>query len=56
MKQKNETKSIIENFSKLNEACSMYPTIVLGTVGNKPKIYKEPKGYAKDGFIKKFCK
>ena len=56
MKQKNETNSILERFSKLHEACSRYPTIVLGTVGNKPKIYKEPQGRAKDGFIEKFCK
>ena len=56
MKPKNETNSILERFSKLHEACSMYPTIVLGTVGNKPKIYKEPQLHAKDGFIEKFCK
>ena len=23
---------------------------------NKPKKYKEPQGYAKDGFVEKFCK
>lgn len=56
MKQKNETNSILKRFSKLHEACSRYPIIVLGTVGNKPKIYKEPQGRAKDGFIEKFCK
>ena len=54
MKQKNETNSILEKFSKLHEACSKYPAIVLGTVGNKPKIYKEPQGRAKNGFIEKF--
>ena len=56
MDQKNETKSILERFSKLHEACSRYPTVVLGTIGNKPKIYKEPQGHAKDGFIERFCK
>ena len=56
MKQNNEPNSVLERFSKLHEACSRYPTIVLGTVGNKPKIYKEPQGRAKDGFIEKFCK
>ena len=56
MKQNNEPNSILERFSKLHEACSRYPTIVLGTVGNKPKIYKEPQGHAKDCFIEKFCK
>lgn len=56
MEQKNKTKSIMEKFSKLNEVCSEYPIIVLGTLRNKPKIYKESKGYAKDGFIEKFCK
>ena len=47
MKQKNETNSILERFSKLHEACSRYPTIVLGTVGNKPKIYNAPKDMRK---------
>ena len=56
MKQNNETNSILERFSKLHKACSRYPTIVLATIGNKPKIYKEPQGRATDGFIEKFCK
>ena len=56
MKQKSETKSILERFSKLHEACLKYPTIVLGTVSNKAKIYKEPQRHAKDGFIEKFCR
>lgn len=56
MEQRNETKPIIEKYKKLYEACSKHPEIILGGAGNKPKIYKEPQGYAKDGFVEKFCK
>ena len=54
--QNNKSKPIIKKYEKLHEACSKYPTIVLGNAGNKPKVYQEPQGYAKDGFVEKFCK
>ena len=51
--QNDQSKPIIKKYEKLHEACSKYPTIVLG---NKPKVYQEHIGYAKDGFVEKFCK
>lgn len=56
MKQDGKSKPIIKKYEKLYEECSKYPEIVLGDEENNPKIYKEPKGYAKNGFIEKFCK
>lgn len=56
MGQNNKPKTIIEKYEKLHKACSEYQTIVLGNWGNKPRVYQEIKGHAKDGFIEKFCK
>lgn len=42
MEQNAKSKTIIQKYQKLYEACSKYPTIVLGNVGNKPKVYQEP--------------
>ena len=53
MKRGNETEPIIEKYKDLHEACLKYPKIILG---NKPKKYKSPQGYAKDGFVERFCK
>ena len=48
---------IIEKYKDLYEACKKIPQIVLSSnVEEKPKVYREPKGYAKDGFVEKFCK
>ena len=56
MKRDGKSKSIIKKYEKLHEECSKYPRIVLGDVDIKPKIYREPEGYAKNAFIEKFCK
>ena len=56
MKRVGKSKLIIKKYQKLYEECSKYPRIVLGDEENKTKIYKEPEGYAKNGFIEKFCK
>lgn len=48
---------IIEKYKDLYEACKKYPKIVLSNkLNERPKVYREPKGYAKGGFIEKFCK
>ena len=48
---------IIEKYKVLYEECRKYPKIVLSNrASERPRVYKEPKGYAKDGFIEKFCK
>lgn len=48
---------IIEKYKNLYEACKKYPKIILSSrVCESPKVYREPKGYAKDGFIEVFCK
>lgn len=48
---------IIEKYRDLYNACKKYPKIILSSrVGERPKLYKEPEGYAKDGFVEKFCK
>jgi len=56
MRQNNKSKTITKKYEKLHEACSKNPMIILGNVGNKPKVYQELQGYAKDGFVEKFCK
>ena len=48
---------IIEKYKNLYEACKKYPIIILSSrVGESPKVYREPNGYAKDGFIEVFYK
>ena len=48
---------IAEKYRELHEACKKYPKIVLSSrVGERPKIYREPNGYAKDGFVERFCR
>lgn len=48
---------IAEKYRELHEACKKYPKIILSSrVGESPKLYKEQKDYAKDGFVEKFCK
>lgn len=56
MKRDGKSKPIIKKYQKLYEECSECPRIVLGDVDSKPEIYREPEGYAKNGFIEKFCK
>ena len=37
---------IIKKYRKLYEACKKYPPIILSNkIGEKPKFYKESKGY-----------
>ena len=45
-----------QKYQKLYEACMKKPTIILGDVSNPPRRYVEHKGYAKNGFVEKFCK
>ena len=52
---------IINKYAELNKACKQYPIIELSSIeehvkrGTKSKTYQKPEGYAKDGFIEKFC-
>ena len=45
-----------EKYQKLYEACKKNPIIILGNEGRPPRKYEEHKGYAKNGFVEKFCK
>ena len=56
MGQNNSSRPVKEKYEKLHKACSEYPIIVLNVWGNKPRVYQEHQGYAKDGFVEKFCK
>lgn len=50
-----ESQQIAAKYPELAEACSKNPKKVL-QVREEPKLYKPPQGYAKDGFVEKFCK